>query len=310
MSLTSNNCMFIGLPSSGKSSFIGALWHVVLTGEIVSKFSVMSQPDDREYLNQLSESFLACKSPERTKTDDIKKINLSIKAKDTGQEVNFIFPDMSGETFRAQYAYRKISEDFLKEISDCSGIMLFVNPKYLKKSNIIPNFGISLDDLTPDEEPEEEENLEVKTSTEVEWSSDMSQTQVVLVDILQMIKKHVLTPCRICLIISAWDLIKDMPGELESNINPEEWIVKEVPLLHQFLTANNSIFTYETFGISAQGGKYAEGSFLSTEAKSKALDVQEQLQSKLKQSERIRVQYKDEISHDITIPINWLINGN
>ena len=55
---SSNHCTFMGLPSSCKSSFIGAFWHVVESGEIDSTYTVTVPPSDREYLNQLRKNFL------------------------------------------------------------------------------------------------------------------------------------------------------------------------------------------------------------------------------------------------------------
>ena len=74
--INSNKCMFIGLPGSGKSSFIGALWHVASTGEINSAYSLTIQPNDREYLNKLQVDFLECKAPDRTKIEFKKKVPL------------------------------------------------------------------------------------------------------------------------------------------------------------------------------------------------------------------------------------------
>jgi hypothetical protein len=283
--------MFIGLPRSGKSSFIGALWHVVLSGEIDSAFSITAQPEDREYLNRLQTDFLECKAPERTKTDFEKKVELKIKDNTTGQFVDFIFPDLSGETYESQFEFRKLTNSYVEQIGESNSLMLFVNPDYIKKPNLISEATAMLDDI--EEEQPNDQNLKVE---EVKWIPKMCQTQIILVDILQMIINRISKPCKVGIVISAWDLIKNLPEENESNISPSEWLKKQMPLLDQFLLANRLSFSYEVFGVSAQGGQYAE------------TENNTELQSFTKQSERIIVQVKNDISHDITVPIKWLFN--
>lgn len=292
MSKISNKCMFLGLPDSGKSSFIGAFWHVVETGEIDAHYRVTAQPNDREYLNGLRASFLNCQAPERTKTEFFKNIELSILDKTNNQEIDLVFPDLSGETFSGHFAYRKITDDYINQIKNCNGIMLFINPHFLKKANLISD-SFSMFDC---EEPNNEQK-EVSIPL-VPWDIKMSQTQVVIVDVLQMIAKYLSKPSKISVIISAWDLIKNMPTD-ESKQSPVDWLTREMPLLKQYLDANNSSFRYNIFGVSAQGGSYIED----------GNDKISELQEMIKQSERICVQHDNDVTSDITIPLKWLING-
>ncbi|HEX8016840.1 MAG TPA: hypothetical protein VF465_16535, partial [Flavobacterium sp.] len=271
----SNKCMFLGLPNSGKSSFIGAFWHVVETGEIDAHYKVTTQPSDREYLNALRASFLNCQAPERTKTDFVKNIELSILDKTSKEEIELVFPDLSGETFSSQFAYRKITDDYIDQIQNCNGIMLFINPDFVKKANLIADSFLMFGS------EELSNNVEESASSLVPWDVKMSQTQVVIVDVLQMIFKYITKPCKISIVVSAWDLIKNMP--LAENIQtPAEWLSRELPLLKQYLDANNASFKYNVFGVSAQGGSYKEDEN----------DIISKLQELVKQSERICVQHE------------------
>lgn len=283
--------MFLGLPNSGKSSFIGAFWHVVETGEIDAQYAVTTQPSDREYLNGLREAFLDCKSPERTKTEFFKNIELSIIDKNTNEEIELVFPDLSGETFSSQFNYRKITDEYIDQIKNCNGIMLFLNPDFIKKANLISDsFAmVGAEDSKSGETP--------LSSDHLPWDISMTQTQVIIVDVLQMIVKYITKPCKISLIISAWDVIKDLPLD-ESTQTPLDWLNSQLPLFKQYLDANSAYFTYNVYGVSAQGGSYKEEN-------GKITDLQEII----KQSERIIVQNDDEITSDITLPIKWLING-
>ncbi|WP_158799417.1 hypothetical protein [Pedobacter sp. L105] len=295
-----NSCMFIGLPNSGKSSFIGALWHVVESGEIDSLYSITVQPDDREYLNSLRSSFLDCKSVERTKTESVKKIELEIKDNTNGQVMNFVFPDLSGETYESQFEYRKLTIDYIDQVSGCNSIMLFVNPDFIKKGHLILNVDEMLDfkDSSNNLEINDKGNIpgkQMKEDAEVKWTPKLCQSQVVLVDLLQIISKNIKLPCKINIIVSAWDVIVNLPDFGVPKLTPSEWFIEELPMLFQYLISNAEAFPHKVFGVSAQGGIYSEED-----------DENLELQGKLKQSERIIVQSEKSVTHDITVPLKWL----
>ena len=328
-------CMFMGLPNSGKSSFIGAFWHVIESGEIEDAYTVNVQPNDREYLNELRESFLGCKAPERTKTDFVKQIDLNIKDIITGNSATFTFPDLSGETFESQFEYRKITKEYLNDIADCESIMLFINPQFLKKPNLIADANAMLEGSTTDDilvgiakmpdsasveanadpdttqiDPIKKTQTQIKvendemidstkaTKETVEWTPKMCQSQVILVDLLQMVANTLIKPCKISLVVSAWDLVIDIPEIVEPRKTPKEWVRTNLPLLNQYLTANPETYIYKVFGISAQGAAY-----------SKEKNGNKKLLSFAKQSERIKVQDGESVTNDITIAFKWLING-
>lgn len=297
----SNRCLFVGLPNSGKSSFIGALWHVVESGEINSLYSVKVQPEDREYLNRLRSSFLDCVPVERTKTEFVKKIELDIIENSSGKVINFTFPDLSGETFESQFEYRKLTSDYLNQIRECNSLMLFINPDFLKKANLISQvdefFKPSSPALVfPNNGGSKEAVSEPSKADDVKWAPKHCQSQVVLVDLLQMIRDSLRTPCKINVIISAWDQIKSLPGA-DGEITPEAWLTEQLPLLYQYLLCNKRKHPFVAYGISAQGGAYSD-----------IPDENINLQIKLKQSERIIVQSGDVIHNDITLPLKWIFN--
>ncbi len=283
-------CTFVGLPSSGKTSFIGALWHVVESAEINSTYKVDVLPGDREYLNRLQKNFLACEAPERTKTDFVKKIEIEVTERSTGKVATFIFPDLSGETFKNQFEYRKIGTDYIAQVSGCDSLMLFISPINLKK-----NFPISiLNGMFNDGDDEVDQAMKT-IDLATHWIPQMCQTQVVIVDLIQIIRKVVKTPYKIGVIVSAWDIIKQSLDKNQAAMTPDQWLKHELPLLSQYLQANHSVFPSKVFGISAQGGEY------------KGNDNSELL-SKERQSERLIVQSGDTINHDITQPLKWLFD--
>jgi hypothetical protein len=290
---SANYCTFMGLPSSCKTSFIGAFWHVVESGEIDSIYTVNVPPGDREYLNQLRKNFLDCEAPERTKADFIKKIELEIIERSTGKVATFIFPDLSGETFESQFEYRKMTTDYVKHLSTCNSLMLFINPSNIRRSFLISTLNGMLDNS--ESGVDQETPTAETTSFTRPWIPKMCQTQVIIVDLLQMVRQKVNIPFKIGVIISAWDIIKRSSDPIEAAMTPEQWLKSKLPLFSQFLQSNQATLPFKVFGISAQGGEYKDGNNF-------------ELQSKMYPSERLIVQSGDTINHDITKPLKWLFD--
>lgn len=94
---------------------------------------------------------------------------------------------------------------------------------------------------------------EIATETEaapepLKFSSKYATYQSKLVDLLQISRRFRGTdPQKLAVVISAWDLCA-----LE-GFNPEEWLKERLPLLHQYLHANDDVCPFEIYGISAQG---------------------------------------------------------
>jgi hypothetical protein len=91
--------------------------------------------------------------------------------------------------------------------------------------------------------------------------------------------------------VSAWDLVENLGA-------PHEFVARELPLLQQFLEANDDVFAHCVFGVSAQGGD------ITVEAEKQTLL---ELDDALK---RIKVRQRQETSQDITKPIAWLLGGS
>jgi hypothetical protein len=88
------------------------------------------------------------------------------------------------------------------------------------------------------------------------------------------------------IVVSAWDLAKS------EALRPRQWIEKRIPLLWQYLEANRTKYPYDVFGVSAQGAN---------------LSASKSLLEKVRPSDRIEVAHENRNSHDITIPLRWVL---
>lgn len=274
-----NNYVLIGLPHSGKSTFIAALWHIVESEDLEGSLIIKGLPEDSEYLNKLRDTWLSFKDFERTKVENKHHITLSVSKQSDDTISELKFPDVSGEMYKIQFENRKLDLEYLKMIQTAKGIILFINPDYIIEPQLISNV-----DACIGHEKSTINEVNVKN-----WEFKDTPTQVVLIDLLQMILQNINNPIKVAVVVSAWDLIINV-----RNTKPSNWIETSLPLFFQFLKANDSILKHTFFGVSAQGGNYSEHK---TELQTKS------------PSERIIVQTENETSNDITLPIKWLLNN-
>lgn len=278
-----NNCILIGLPQSGKSTFIAALWHVVESKEIDDSIKITSLPNDREYLNELRESWHECKAIERNKTEDKFQISLYISRNDIEYD-ELLFPDVSGEMYESQFESRKLENEYISMIESARSIIFFINPDFLKKPVLI-----SEADFIPINSSNSSTKAKLK-----QWEYEDTPTQVILVDLLQMISIYLHKRIKLAVILSAWDVIHNSIDKKLNKMKPADWVTNNLPLFHQYLISNKSQFDFSFFGVSAQGAKYYGDNLI--------------LHKHEKPSDRIIVQKDDEITKDISLPIKWILN--
>lgn len=272
--------ILIGLPATGKTSFLAALWYLVQHAQVPRKLKLERFDGDNKYLNQISDAWLLCQPVPRTPTDSEKVVSMILRNTESGNTITLTFPDLSGESFSLQWSERQITISYDNLLKTASGGVLFVNPRPHKPARI--------DAAAPLVEEMKQADGDGDSHV-VAWEPRLAPPQVQLVELLQFIagREYFKPPFRLALVISAWDILK------ETGISPAKWFVTQVPLLSQFLESNRNIFEYTIYGVSAQGGDYTETEKL----------------TRVDPSERIDVVSSDgtSSSHDLTEPLIWLM---
>ncbi|MFL6388906.1 MAG: TRAFAC clade GTPase domain-containing protein [Terriglobales bacterium] len=245
--LTHNHFLLIGLPNTGKTSFLAALWYMVGQSAIPCALKLEKLDGESQYLNQIRDTWLEYKPVPRNKADTEKPVAMWLRNRETDEVARLTFPDLSGEAFRSQWTQRQLATTFDKSLAETRGGLLFVNPENILKPHRIDTVNAVLDDIGGDTIKRNAKG------TQKPWDSEKSPTQVQLVEVLQFMAErgHFRSAFRLAVVVSAWDRIND------SNVNPSDWIAAELPLLKQFLESNEEMFEPSFYGISAQGGRYA-----------------------------------------------------
>lgn len=277
--MTSFQHSIIGLPGSGKTTFLAALWHLLDAGEVSSKFVLDKLVGDHTHLNTITEAWRRCEEVPRTSMAAEAKVSIHVKNVVNEQKAILHFPDLSGESFERQLSTRLCTTDYVEGFEGSGGILLFVTADR-------PSDGMTILDVNPPEEDVIEQPEDHR-----EWTPKMVSMQVKLVDLLQFLQNSPFRrdKRRIAVVISAWDVIET------PDVEPAHWLQRELPFLYQFLTSNPVSFEFRVYGVSAQGGD------LTSDRKGELI---------LKTpSMRISCVGPETEPHDLTSPIAWLMSS-
>jgi len=285
----SHNFLLIGLPSTGKTSFLAALWYDIQQKQSPTALVLKKLDGDNAYLNKIRTAWLAYKPVGRNQTDTETFVSMWLKRRDGEEEVHLTFPDVSGESFKQQWTSRQLAASYDKCLRSANGGILFIHPN----SIVLPLRIAEVDDLAALIDPEvakEAAQPATVASPPTPWDKEKAPTQVQLVELLQFLMRrpHFQPPFRLAIAISAWDLVA------ASKVDPENWITQQLPLLSQFLSANRKSFEVAFYGVSAQGGEYGGDDIAALHDKIPARRI-----------EIVGNGVKN--PHDITEPLLWLM---
>ncbi|MCF8204748.1 MAG: hypothetical protein K9J82_06735 [Methylotenera sp.] len=287
--MSKHSVVVMGLPGSGKTTFLAALWHLVSEKEVPCKLTYVSlQTGNIEHLHEIASQWRAAKKQERTAQGGDKLVSMILKT-EGGNPQTVTFPDVAGEAFLRMWGLRECDETvagWLKE----PGVLLFIHADKVTVPNWVIDEKLLMEDLgLPLEADAEPEKV-------VDWSPDVAPTQVQLVDLLQSMQTEPLNvgPRRLAIILSAWDKASGR------GLSPEQYLARRMPLLDQFLKHGlHSDWETRIYGVSAQGGDYDDDNTKLADAERlRDIDVP---------SERVSVVYAGGKSNDLTEPLQWLL---
>lgn len=282
--MTKKSVVVIGMPATGKTTFLAALWHIVTADEIKTRLSFEKLGEGQSaYLKQISNRWRDARTQERTATQGSQHVNMFLK--DENQtSIQVTFPDVPGESYRTMWEDR-VCDEFLVDIIKDGGVLLFIHsdtiraPRWITEDTALSN-AMGLEPLA--EEP-------------VEWTPNLSPTQVQIVDLLQSMRQPPLDAGarRIMIALSAWDKVSS------EGLSPEDFIKVKLPLLNQYLSAGADGWEWCAAGISAQGGDY------NTDGEAPKASA-EDLRKLSNASSRVRYVQGDISSSDLTEAVIWL----
>jgi len=278
MEVSPRRVLVVGLPETGKSSFIHALDEVLKHPVTPHDLRSYGLAPDRSYIQSGKPKFLAGQKLDRTDRQiEDTSVELLFEHPPTGQRGRLLLPDKKGEIFRDQWVDRQWRKDYRESLEGIAGVLVFVRADEKSRNDEL------LGTLAKEAG---ESNKEPRP-----WNLKDASGQVQLVDVLQFIveRGEVPQPLRIAVLISAWDTV-GQAGDLRPR-DPTKFLDREWALLAQYLRANPHFFNEKIFGVSAYGGPPGELGELFEQPP----------------HERAQLTEGTETMRDLTRPLRWLL---
>ncbi|AUQ49031.1 hypothetical protein PhaeoP83_00723 [Phaeobacter inhibens] len=289
----------IGLPGSGKTTFLAALWELVNERRVTKVLAFDSiGENDHSYLRKIVTVWRKATEQARTRLTGLSAVKMNLKDRD-GNKVQVAMPDAPGEDFRAMWENRELGR-VLGDSLACGNIMLFVNGNKVKAPAWV----------TERAAQRKATGRLMAEAPAKEWDPSLAPTQVQLVDLLQLLSH---TPVgqegrKIAVMISAWDKVE---GE---RLTPDAFLTARMPLLSQYIEAGRDHWTSRVYGVSAQGGEYdcnndnsepvEEGGQKRKTKKGRDADRLREVDIP---ANRIRLVFGKQETTDLTEPLQWLM---
>jgi len=167
-----------GLPESGKTTYLAALWHLVTSQESETKLRFSRLGDgDLRYMNAIASRWRDARVQERNFTGDPPRIVDLHLEKANHTPVQLRFPDVSGEAFRRMWETRDCDRTIADVICKRTGMLLFVHSDTIDQPLWVAD-EVALSRRM---------GLDMGEQKPVPWHPRLAPTQVQLVDILQQL---------------------------------------------------------------------------------------------------------------------------
>jgi len=295
------NCLIAGLPQSGKSTYIGALWYIVQNSKSVIDLSLESgnnPPDNVQHLNGLLDKWAKLQKM-RTANDVSDNITMNLRRKLDGEEFSLAIPDFRGESIR-DIINGISSEALISWCEKSTSLLYLVNN--INVSELYEN--MKMRDEKLNDESADQDSIGIGDPTfDISQMITPSQDMIILKFLSQnMIFKKVIIG------ISAWDEIYFS----NDPITPEAYLEENSPALYNFIKYRFK--DVKIIGISAQGDKYKykeEQEQLNPEIdepKELIEEFEDMMVQKTQNGKRAYVVMDKNPEYDITLPINYLIS--
>ena len=285
--MAERSIVVIGLPASGKTTFLAALWHLITEREVdtVLRFDTLSVGNAAR-LNEIAARWRDAKVQDRTAVGGNRLVSMNLRDA-AGMPVRVTFPDVPGEAYRRMWEDRECETE-IEEILHGGDVIFFVHADTIRTPKwVVDEVALS-----------RAIGLEASEDQVVSWHPRLAPTQVQLVDLLQLLRRPPLDtgPRRLAIMLSAWDKAS---GE---RLSPQAYLEAKLPLLNQYLQRRADGWIWRIYGVSAQGGDYDR-----TDPNAQLMLEAEKLRNLDSPSERIRLVDGEAETHDLTGPLAWLM---
>ena len=229
----------LGLPKTGKTTFIAALWSFLSSGPPADAYRIAEYPDDPTYLNEIADAWARGDPMPRNSLGSEDRIEFTI-SRPAGAHLTLVLPDLPGETFLDAVVRPRIEETTAAAVVGVDLLLLFVNGESARTYSALGDMPTnSRDDM----------EVSPREFAIEELDSDTLNTELVQrMDFLLQTR----TRPALAVVVAAWDAVCDTAR------TPRKWLTREQPMLAQLLMEYGRSSTVEVIGVSAQGANYTD----------------------------------------------------
>lgn len=273
--------ILLGGPDSGKTNYIGRLWHALDRG--TGALRAIGQPVDIKFVLEVADHLYEGGFAPRTEHSDMRRnFEVIVATKSDGPQSKVIVPDVSGELWRDAVIDNEISPEWVEELKQADAALLFVRVgsdqdvrplDWVTSRNYLEQIGESDDQGLP--------------------------TQVMLCELIHFLEDSLAQRedgglPRLSVVVSAWDLVD--PDKFTQG--PVAYLEREYPLVAGRLADVDSL-NVQVFGLSVVGG----------DLKHDADYRQVYLEQGIDEQGWVTVNVGGEWvkNNDVTLPIHWAV---
>lgn len=117
--------ILLGGPDSGKTNYIGRLWRALDVG--TGALYAAEQPEDIKFVLEVTDHLFAGGFAPRSEHTDLRRdFEVVVASTQNGQKARVVVPDKSGELWLNAVIDGEIDPDWMKELRQADGALLFV----------------------------------------------------------------------------------------------------------------------------------------------------------------------------------------
>lgn len=279
------NLAFVGLPGTGKTTYLGALWQVIQDARDPSLAEV-DFTGDRAYLQAIGGMVASGQEVRRTEMGSTEGMALSLRF-NSGLECRLEVPDLSGEAVRMLVEQRVFDPNLHEAVTLADALVLFVHPESVRgptRRNEVVEIATDLGIPGTGEAP----SVEAVQSQRFEHR--FACTGAALTDVLENLTElnDRQRPINVAIVVSAWD-------RADGSGTPDEWLTDRLPAIATWCRTNLWRVRSAVFGVSAIGGQLP--------------DDRDSLLAKGSVSQRAFARAGDGTAVAITDPLRWALTA-
>lgn len=313
---------FLGLPRTGKSTFLGAFWALVQS-PVETSVRETRFGGDRSYVQRLAEQVARGEELDRTALDADEGLSVALRFDELGV-AELVVPDISGEALRVLVERRIWYPRLLDACSEATALLVFVHPDRLRLPvRIAGGGGVAVAEGGGAADAGDgiavtggggvavaggdgiaaaagdggvavaRESVSFHPGDPVRFRADDHVcTAAELIDAFENLAElwNGRRPVRVGIIVSAWDRVGGDPKP-----SPYQWLQARLPGILATLESNRDVADFEVFGVSAQGGP---------------LEAREELLARGEVCDRVFAEDRSGRRISLVDPVRWAIWGS